>query len=169
MSDDIQPDDKPISQDNLPPGLDPQTTAVLEVTSLICAKHGEPFRNEWPKGVARIVGLFHEWWSRNLDAITPEIMAKHAENKTASNPTSDAAAAFSILVDRPFCCRLSEAELLHLYIECKIGTTARCQYCGNTRPGSPIMAVNHWGRRVKRWKHLCFLCSIKHLQNKPRE
>lgn len=126
-----------------------ETNPQIELphTRVICGRHGEPFRAEWPKGYA----LF---CVNGLKAV----MESESFTKECGG---DVDLVNGLLDQKPICCRLSPDELVSLYESCGIGHLGTCAACYQEKMTVPIRDLNFWGR-VRRTVRLCLQCSVQH-------
>lgn len=132
---------------------DSPTSIELPHTRVICGRHGEPFRDEWPKGYA----LF---CVNGLKAVM--------EDESFQRESGGNVDLVNNLLDvRPICCRLTESKLIGLYRDCGIGHPMVCEGCGTEAQCTPIRDMNFWGR-VRRVVRLCFQCTVQKLKSAGR-
>ena len=121
----------------------PQVNLTFE--RMLCARHGEPFRAQWPKGYP--------------------IFMVHAFQAVASKPEVAAAVEGDItglerlLDEKPACERLTRDELLALYGDAGIGKVAECVNCKRAALGTPYSTSGPAGR-VTAAQHICFECVL---------
>ena len=115
---------------------------------IFCPRHGEPFRERWPKG-APIVML--ELFQAVLES--KEARQKRFEGKIKDN---DALAAMvgELLDEEPACCRVSLAELKAAYVASDIGIVMQCVVCVQAALGTP------YATSTQKFAHVCFDCIL---------
>lgn len=128
---------------------------------MFCAIHGEPFREEWPRGgmlfqLKAIEALFA------MDALWEEIRAH-----TGRDPGPSSKEEIEAALDRkPVCCRLSGDTLLETYrwqhAQGGIGRKGFCSGCGAFGLGASYRFV-HSGGAIKTLPHVCFACVAKRI------
>ena len=124
----------------------------------MCAQHGEPFRDEWPKGAL----LFMVYGFQKLMEIPATQEVCNDEDKLIFKAKLEA-----YLDNKPLCCRLDSLVLLGLYAqiheEIGLWKHAKCQNCGTMQLGSTyqVLAEKRWGKsKVIKYHHICFNCII---------
>jgi hypothetical protein len=112
---------------------------------LLCPVHKEPFRLTWPKGLILINQRFADWllFRSNL----PDKMHGEKEDIT------------TMLKLKPWCCYITQAELLALYNDARLGSREVCDICKQLYRGTPYRLRTHTGK-VRTLKHLCFVCLV---------
>lgn len=116
------------------------------VNALLCNRHGEPFRLEWPKGYLSVVGCMLSWLKSSPG------FAQECEGKTDN--------LVKLLQEKPFCCRISKGELIQIYLDSGIGKLASCDQCKKTSQGTEYRFFNMFGK-ARLLKHFCFECLVK--------
>lgn len=112
----------------------------LEPRRVICALHGEPFRERWPEGYTQFVLVAID------RVLNQDGFAAYADGKVeAINALLDA---------RPLCCRMSPEHRLEAYARCGVGRDGFCRVCRKTARvvSMPLGAMPH---------AVCFLCLEK--------
>lgn len=129
--------------------------AVVAVAKL-CALHGEPFRERWPKGMAQVVILVCDEVLQDpeLWALADEIVAARPEIATPFDGIREA------LADVRVCCRVAKERLMRLYIDAGIGRLRRCVICKQTRQGTPMRSLDPKTRVVSTLRQVCFYCTV---------
>ena len=89
---------------------------IVTFDQVLCQRHGQPFREKWPKGYT--------------------IFAHKAMRTLLES-------GLSISSDPPLCCRMSEPQLLEAYAESRIGVSRKCVACGKIRSGTPYQNAKH--------------------------
>ena len=122
-------------------------TLNLEFNRVLCARHGEPFRERWPSGY---VG----WCVMGFEALLLlEDFFSETEGKQENICQS--------LDKKPMCCRLGNERVREvmqkIQEEFHVWREQRCGYCGNVAVGSQILTTNYWGR-TKDCGFVCFDC-----------
>jgi hypothetical protein len=120
---------------------------IFEPEMLLCPKHREPFRSQWPKGYG-IMAL------KLVQAVLARTDFQQACNGELSIETVGAA-----LRKKPACEWVDKQTLLELYRESGIGVTGHCVGCGQLVRGTPYRTKNYWGR-IKTIPHICFHCLL---------
>jgi len=121
----------------------PQLNLTFERT--LCARHGEPFRAQWPKGFPIfVVKAFQAVASK------PEI---------GEAVEGDITRIEELLDERPMCDRLTRDELLTLYGDAAIGRMDVCVNCRRMALGTPY-STSGPGGRVTAADHICFECVL---------
>lgn len=119
---------------------------------LICQRHGEPFRDNWPLGVEKFADdgmkelLRVESFKRAYKGIQSRIEVK--------------------LRRRQMCCWLPRSVLLNLYETCGIGEVAGCCNCGGDRIGMPYLIPMN--KQIVACSHVCFDCIIHSMPKAER-
>lgn len=125
-----------------PAAREPQILLTLE--RLLCARHGEPFRAQWPKGFPIFTVKAFQ-----VVASKPEI---------AAAVEGDVRGIERLLDEKPACCRLTSDEMLALYGDAGIGVVATCQNCRRFALGTPYSRSMPGG--VEKDDHICFECVL---------
>jgi hypothetical protein len=126
-----------------------QNALSLTFERLLCAKHGEPFRPEWPRGYAHYAARY--LGHIPIEQVKTEITAAGLYGK----PIPDQ---MGFLLDRkPLCCRLGNDKMLEIYDVLELGRLAFCPVCHQNRRGGEVKIHNFWGR-PKKYPHICFGC-----------
>jgi hypothetical protein len=130
----------------------------------LCLKHGEPFRKEWPSGIAQILILGLDWIGGKMEPEPEGFQAYLDELKAVEQRLNiDSAQAIPIVLkEKSVCCRVSEERLLEMYRAADVGKWAICERCGKAAFGF-FYRVNMnppWKRKsnVRQFEHLCFGC-----------
>lgn len=133
---------------------EPGAKPSLEITPerVICSLHGEPFREQWPKGYSEMVvaAIDHVLDSDGFRGDAKNLCAEGVEKPGVREMT----AALDLL---PVCCRLTSDQLLKAYKAAKIGRTKRCKLCGKKREGT------HFRTTTVEFRHVCFICVVGRL------
>lgn len=129
----------------------------LSQRRMFCSIHGEPFREQWPRGALifqckalEVIFKDSSFWD--------EIEARFGPAKPVPASSIEA-----VLDSRPVCCRLGGDRLLETYewqyANKGIGTQGFCQAprCGRFAPGAPML-FKPPGRDAQRTPHVCFQC-----------
>lgn len=118
----------------------------VEFTQAFCARHGEPFRDAWPKGVGIAI---------------PTLVTVFAKLEEVAVYSQGDAGRFQAAIGEfgPMCCAVSDKEMLSIYMRSDIGTLGNCERCGQGRQGTPYR-VKHGGG-VRRIDHICFECVVR--------
>ncbi len=129
----------------------------IEPHMIVCDRHGEPFRKEWPKGFAALTILILELIQGD------EELGHEAKAINADNPAPGYMAA---LARRPACERVPVARLRELYMQAEIAVDDICVVCGRRAPGTEYQRtevrrlVGLTRRRVVTDRHVCFDCVL---------
>lgn len=117
---------------------------------VMCARHMEPFRDQWPKGWAvAVVKLMN-------------FLLKSEGFRNAVGKVFIPEVAERVLDGKPACEWVSPENILEVYQESGIGMRSLCDVCHSVSLGTPFSLKNSWGR-VKRFRHLCFHCVLHRL------
>lgn len=114
-----------------------------------CQRHGEPFRSSWPSGytamLLKLMGYI----------INSEEIQKECDG--------DIAKLGDLLDHIPACCRVTQEDLLQMYLstakETKdFGKKSKCRACGSEKVGAPYCttAIDH--------DHVCFECVVYRME-----
>lgn len=124
----------------------------LEFGHVFCPEHGEPLRQDWPKGYGQasvaLWGIFVE-----LDEVA-------AYTRADAHNLEEAVIEFG-----PLCCAVSSEKLLSVYKRIGIGSFATCDSCGNLRNGTPYRMKEPGG--VRTFDHVCFECVVRKMKPEP--
>jgi hypothetical protein len=129
-----------------------QPTINMEFHRCFCAVHGEPFREQWPKGYVSFV--------------LPAMQAVLEQEGFRAYAGGDVEKINELLDQRPVCCRLSPDRLCQAYVESGVGVQGKCVCCGNRGPGTPYSMATFPGGPAERHKHVCFLCVVHRIREK---
>jgi len=131
---------------------------TLPFERILCPRHGEPFRAEWPRGYPLFAVKAIQ---RALE--DPALQTRvNAPDRTQSPENS---AIFSrnveaALDEKPACCRMKLEQLLELYRETGLGVVAECSICGEPGEGTRYQAaILSEENRIDEW-HACFRCVV---------
>lgn len=124
----------------------------VEFTDAFCARHGEPFRATFPKGVYVAVPMLVNAFS-DLEKVD-----KYAEGDAERFETA-------VREMGPMCCAISEKALLSIYWRAEIGRLGICERCSKGRLGTPYRVRGSEGVMLVR--HLCFECVVRQAKLKP--
>lgn len=113
----------------------------LSFERTVCARHGEPFRINWPAGFM-VFGL------TVFEAFVKQPAAQDIDIQAAIDA-------------RPLCELVNTFDLMHAYQRSDIGVQGECALCGVERAGTPYNT--QLGGKVKTYAHLCFECVVYHL------
>lgn len=122
--------------------------AKFKMEHLLCGRHGEPFRENWPLG-------YSSFFTIGFD----RLLEKEEIQKECKGQLEDLD---KLLEVKPLCCRLPSSELFTLYEDvnkmAKVWYVKLCSNCARFRFGGPyrvgIPGGIHW------FKHLCMSCVI---------
>lgn len=127
---------------------DEQTQVELSFNRVVCARHGEPFRDTWPSFFpAFAMALFEELAKL---PIFEEVIGKRSQLVAEA------------LDHSPICERVDGYTLLGAYIKSGLGHPDTCGGCGLFGQGTPYMTQNADGQ-LFRYPHLCFDCVVFNL------
>ena len=116
----------------------------LTFDRVVCPRHGEPFRDEWPNGFPTFSMLLFEDLSKNETFL-----------EVVGHDTKLISAAFD---RQPLCERVSKPTLMGAYLASGIGKEAKCSNCGEINYGTPYRTTG------QHFKHLCFECIVYRLE-----
>jgi hypothetical protein len=129
----------------------PETVTVeVDLTSprIVCPRHGEAFRAQWPIGFMPFsVAVFEA-------LVSDEVFANDVGESTA--------AIEGALDQRPICERINKTALLRAYVDSGIGAEGHCDNCQTDALGTPYSFSNPSGKVEV--GHLCFQCLVYHLR-----
>ena len=121
----------------------------------VCARHGEVFRSEWPKGFAVFMLIIINEAMRNDDVMK---RAQEISGEDYPNPT----VVEKVFDERPACCWLPGDKVLEAYLESHkkagLGKIDRCEACKEVRPGVPYKTID------TKYGHICFHCIIHNME-----
>lgn len=129
---------------------------VLKITfeRLFCARHGEPFRYEWPKGFPTAMMML-------VQAVMELEETQKDGREIAGVPDGvdlDILILEKVLDKKPACCRLPPKQMLQIYLDIHkqagLGKVSRCQVCKLQKLGTPYRT------RHESKKHVCFSCVL---------
>lgn len=129
----------------------PDTVPVqvdLTVERIVCSRHGEPFRTDWPDGFTPFsIALFE-------DLVETDTFADSVGNTTSG---------FEHALDAtPICERISKPKLLRAYVDSGVGVEGTCGNCERDTLGTPYTFRTSQGRT--HMGHLCFECLVYQLR-----
>lgn len=130
----------------------PKSKVQLEHRDALCVWHGEPLREEWPKGYEIIVPTLFGFFAELPDIV--DYTQGSAERLQA------AVAEFG-----PMCCAVSAEKMLAAYREARIGKVGICERCNVGRLGTAFRTKQ--GKEVKTWRHLCLDCVVSRFMVGP--
>lgn len=114
---------------------------------VFCARHGEPFMAQWPKGfpiamvkLFQLITAIEDFWNQKVEG------------------ESDKAYVERVLDVQPACCRVTDEEMLKLYYDSRIGKRKKCKNCGNKATGTEYQLS--FGMETRTHSHICFNCVI---------
>ena len=143
---------------------------VLEPTTVICGRHGEPFKPRWPAGYVRFSVMALE--ALLADETFATDVRHVVESETFPDITNHMEAVRYLIQRRPICCRLGAEKLLAVYEELNkvdsVWEPRHCVLCGRHRPGSAFrvpIQTRVLNPKVKEWRHVCLRC-VTHGQGK---
>lgn len=131
-----------------------QPFAELSFNRMFCSLHGEPFREQWPRGAIlfQLKGL-----QAVLEKDGDDLKGLVAIVKAPEDPNTRG---LELLLDRkPVCCRLPRDRLLALYTETGIGKKARCVSCHRKQLGTSLRSRQS-DESVITIPHVCFSCLV---------
>ena len=112
---------------------------------MFCARHGEPFRAQYPKGFATgILPAFQRYVETRYDGDIADMDAH--------------------LDEKPLCCRLSTPDLLQMYVDADIGRKKRCKICGRREVLGTAYQVMQPDRTIAKIPHVCFSCVLTRME-----
>jgi hypothetical protein len=146
-----------------PPPLPPELEATFAgkpppiqldpIGHILCARHGEPYRANWPMGIGAMLAMGLEFIKEDIEL---------AQEWEALGGVEYMGAA---LTKRPICERVSPEHLMMMYLDSKIGVFGLCDHCRDIKCGTPYRLMNYWGRLVKK-RHLCFDCVLYRMERR---
>ena len=132
--------------------FDPESFDGIAVTHgrLLCPRHGEPYRAQWPKGFAitAVMLMDHIFKRDDVAAEARELSGCGSDGKPEPKVIEQ------VLDSVPACCRVHSKQLRAIYVEAKIGTRARCEGCRRKRLGTSYLL------QEREFEHLCFDCVL---------
>ncbi len=137
-------DDKPL--------FDPEKFDGIAVTHerLLCARHGEPYRSQWPKGLAITMVMLMDYIFKRDD-----VVAECREISDCGPDDKPEPKVIEKVLDRiPACCRVHRKQLREVYVKAKIGAVKRCEGCRRKRLGTSYLS------QECEFAHLCFDCVL---------
>lgn len=138
--------------DGFPEGVDPAKTVNLVSNRVICQRHGEPFRSQWPKGYL-VFGLEGLYYLLNEDK---RLFDDAARLKVGDEPVQRGIE--RALDEKPVCCRLPTDKVMSGYMKSGIGRRGRCEVCKDMSVGTSFKANSRRG--VIDFDHVCFHCVL---------
>lgn len=129
---------------------EPQPAIALSISRVCCPLHGEPFREEWPKG----------WMPFSLMLLraalaTPTLIDEAEQDVNLINGALDRT---------PLCERVEPEVLMEAYTDCGLGRMARCDNCGVPRQGVVMLLTQPGNVVPTRLDHVCFDCIVTRLR-----
>ena len=153
----------------------PDNAIPLEFKHLLCKRHGEPLRENWPAGFTLCaIRLFQ--LACEEGSIWDELwlyLNKRQEDIDISQPGRDRKAFLQQLEKKPCCCRIKPDVMYEFYKELfqfeedvRKGTPelrnpfemAICDNCGKAAPGAGFRIDT--GRGIRTYPHVCFECVV---------
>jgi len=139
----------------------------LDVTRVICGRHGEVFRPRWRAGYPMFVSIGLECLMSQPDIVERVEGAVRALKIGNGTPRveNEIQAVEHMLGVRPLCCQLPPRDLYDVLLEvnqkANVWEVGRCSLCGGKRPGAlyrkappTVKAVNPAGS----YPHVCLAC-----------
>ena len=125
----------------------------LETRHVICQRHGEVFRSDWPAGYEGFcrIGMTKLLRVREFTRKCKGVQARVELQ----------------LRRRQMCCWLPKNQLIDLYAECGLGDDDNCCVCGNEKRGVPFSVTERRGAVVA-YSHVCFRCIVETLPEARR-
>ena len=125
---------------------------TFKLRQVVCMRHGEPFREQWPKGyMLFLLEAFDKILGPDGDlARRDKVWAGKPDDSHAMDVTHIESA----FTRKPMCCWLTRDELLELYIKSEIGKRKFCAVCRELRLGTPITTA------LRKYPHVCFECHL---------
>jgi hypothetical protein len=136
----------------------------IDLEMIVCSRHGEPFRPQWPKGFAALTILVLELIQ------TDEALGAERKAIDADNP---APGYMSALRNRPACERVDRDRLMAIYMAAEIAVDGVCIVCGRRAPGTEYQRTETrrlatlTRRRVVVDRHVCFDCVLTRMAPAP--
>ena len=140
-------------------------TIRLERERVLCIRHGEPFREQWPKGFPIMsLRLFEHTWGMKGDEKLHEKLIAEARRLVpiAEDAKVGLDGMHAVMDAKPLCCRIEPALLEKLYVESGIGVIERCLNCRQRKLGTPFCTSKHG-----RLRHICFNCVVFKMRPDP--
>lgn len=139
---------------------------ALAPVDVICTRHGEPFRAQWPAGYPGFVAIgLQALLSDPAFATRVKVIVADPE---FSDITDEIESIRFLLSQKPLCCSLGPEALLGVYKELaskmQLWEARHCTACGRHSPGCRFRQVqtplvSRYGAPViTRQVHLCFHC-----------
>jgi hypothetical protein len=127
----------------------PPVQVELTFDRIVCARHGEPFRADWPTGFPTFsLALFEEL---TKDQQFADVVGKH------TNLIHEA------LDHQPMCERLPKLTLYGAYLKSGLGTEDLCEGCGKRGLGTEYRTKTG-PSTTHTYRHLCFNCVVYQLR-----
>lgn len=126
----------------------------MTVRRVSCPRHGEPFRDQWPKGWALFSVQLMQWVLDDPRTLKEarDLAGVGAEEKVEPKWIE------AVLDVRPACCRIGNTRLMRAYEESQVGHRARCRVCKRKRLGTPYQTIR------QRVEHVCFDCVLYRME-----
>lgn len=132
--------------------FDPEKFDGIAITHerLLCARHSEPYRAQWPSGLAiTMVTLMDYIFKRD------DVAAEARELSGCGSDGKPEPKVIEKVLDRiPACCRVHRKQLREVYVKAKIGAVKRCEGCRRKRLGTSYIS------QEREFGHLCFDCVL---------
>lgn len=129
---------------------EPHPKIALTIERVCCPLHGEPFREEWPRGYMPF-------------ALTL-LQAVLARPAFVDECEGHADWVDGALDATPLCERVTRDELLAAFTGCGIGKGAVCDNCGVTREGVAMLLSEPGNAVPSHRDHVCFVCIVDQLR-----
>lgn len=124
-----------------------QPTLMFTFERVLCPKHGEPFRKDWPSGYP--VFLVKGW----------ELVVGELGEMPKDLPTNQQIGWIELqLSEEPICCRLGPERYLSVATDSRKWHKAVCKHCKSFGPGSAFRLSDDQGRTVRELSHVCLSC-----------
>lgn len=134
-----------------PPFSDGTPMIVMSFHRVLCPRHGEIFRENWPSGYP--IFMVEAFGSLKLREEVPLELSIEDHNKWIEKH----------LDEKPMCCRYTRDELLKLFLNARKWKRRLCINCKELRDGAAFHVTLPDGEQ-KRYRHVCLWCVIYKLE-----
>lgn len=148
-----------------------QDRVDLDFKRMFCSRHGEPFRQEWPKGalktqtsmVERLIVKASAEESAKLREEARRLLDRPAEAAISNKEMLEA-----LFSKKPMCCRLGDKIMRGLWERAGIGRVGRCVVCRRkNRKCVEVKMRTSTAGDTQTLDRVCFDCVLRHLHNGP--
>lgn len=141
----------------------------LSPTRVMCARHGEPFRPEWPIGYPQFVAMSAQALMGDKGFVSH---VTRALGTTPGDNPETIAACHVLLDEAPVCCRLPRDILFEVYRQVQksvsVWKVTTCSLCGKSRAGAEYRRTvpgiradrKNGGPLTVPWPHVCLRCVV---------